>query len=61
MKRLLLCITVISAVGLSTGCATLTPVQRAEYRVMQEQGVAIQEKKPKLAAVLGVLPGGGAF
>lgn len=61
MTRLLVCVVLVSTVALSTGCAALTPVQRAEYRAMQEQGVAVQDKKPKLAAALGVLPGGGSF
>ena len=61
MKKLLMGSMLILATGLSTGCTNLNSFQRAEYQSMQAAGLAVQEKKPKVAAALGILPGGGSF
>lgn len=61
MKKLLWCTALFVCAGFSTGCSGLNSLQRSEYHAMQAQGMAVQEKDPKLAAVLGLLPGGGSF
>ena len=61
MKRPLLGVILSLATGSFTGCSSLPPAQRVEYAVMQQNGVLIEEKKPKVAAALGLLPGCGSF
>jgi hypothetical protein len=46
---------------LASGCASLNSTQRSELQAMRRAGVSVEEKKPILAATLGVLPGGGSF
>lgn len=50
-----------SSVGLSAGCSGLNTLQRAEYQVMKDKGMAVEEKNPNVAAALGLLPGCGSF
>jgi len=40
---------------------TLNSQQKTEYALMEKDGVLIQEKDPTTGAVLGILPGFGAF
>ena len=47
--------------AVSTGCASLNSMQRSEYQQMKVSGVAVEEKNPKTAMALGLLPGGGSF
>jgi hypothetical protein len=54
-------ILVILALSLMIGCTTLTPQQSNEYNMMERDGVLIEEKNPTTGALLGMLPGGGAF
>ncbi|WP_277052634.1 hypothetical protein [Zestomonas thermotolerans] len=56
-------LTVLSlAILLTTGCATgLNSAQTTEYRSMEANGLAVQEKNPTTGALLGLLPGGGSF
>lgn len=61
MRNRLLGLILVAASAISTGCTSLNSFQRSEYAAMKAQGVAVEEKKPKVAAVLGVLPGGGSF
>ena len=61
MVRRLIALVLVAASAASTGCTSLNSFQRSEYAAMQAQGVAVEEKKPKVAAALGVLPGGGSF
>jgi hypothetical protein len=61
MKTRLFALVLAAAGAFSTGCTSLNSFQRSEYASMQAQGVAVEEKKPKVAAVLGILPGGGSF
>ena len=61
MKRPVLSLALSLAATLFTGCASLTPNQRAEYAVMKQNGVLIEEKNPRVAAALGLLPGCGSF
>jgi hypothetical protein len=61
MRTQVFALVVVAASAVSTGCTSLNSFQRSEYEAMKVQGVAIEEKKPKVAAVLGVLPGGGSF
>lgn len=61
MDRFRMALMILVASSLSTGCASLNSMQRSEYHSMKASGVAVEEKKPALGAVLGVLPGGGAF
>jgi len=46
---------------LAAGCTPLTGEQKAEYDLMQQEEVLVEEKNPVSGAVLGVLPGFGAF
>ncbi|MGB5536716.1 MAG: hypothetical protein WBN08_12540, partial [Thiogranum sp.] len=39
----------------------LNSQQKTEYALMEKDGVLIQEKDPTTGAVLGILPGFGAF
>jgi hypothetical protein len=44
------------------GCAgSLNSIQKSELSAYQEKGMMVEEKKPGLAAALGILPGGGSF
>ncbi|MBQ19094.1 MAG: hypothetical protein CMJ65_18455 [Planctomycetaceae bacterium] len=44
------------------GCVTpLSSVQKSEYGALAARGMIVEEKDPKLAAALGILPGGGSF
>ena len=61
MVRRLIALILVAASAAITGCTSLNSFQRSEYAAMQAQGVAVEEKKPKVAAALGVLPGGGSF
>lgn len=61
MRTRLFALVLVAASAVSTGCTSLNSFQRSEYAAMQAQGVAVEEKKPKVAAVLGILPGGGSF
>jgi hypothetical protein len=61
MRTRFLALALVGASAVSTGCSSLNSFQRTEYAAMQAQGVAVEEKKPKVAAVLGILPGGGSF
>ena len=45
----------------SIGCTTLTTQQKAQYDLMKQHDVLIQEKDPTTGAWLGLLPGVGAF
>ena len=54
-------ILVTLALSLMIGCTTLTPQQSTEYDRMKTNGVLIAEKDPVFGALLGILPGGGAF
>lgn len=54
-------ILVLLALSLMIGCTTLTPAQKTEYDMMEKNGVLVKEKDPATGAVLGILPGGGAF
>jgi hypothetical protein len=56
-----LALALVAGSAFSTGCTSLNSFQRSEYAAMQTQGLAVEEKKPKLAAALGFLPGGGSF
>jgi len=50
------------AMLLTTGCASgLNSAQTNEYRSIEANGLAVQEKNPTTGAVLGLLPGGGSF
>ncbi len=60
-KQLLIALAAVAASALSTGCTGLNSFQRAEYAQMQAQGLAVEEKNPKVATALGILPGGGSF
>ncbi len=52
----------IALACLVTGCVTpLNSRQKSEYESLAARGLLVEEKDPKLAAVLGVLPGGGSF
>lgn len=48
-------------ITISYGCTTLTPAEKTEYNLMQNERVLIQEKNPATGGWLGLLPGGGAF
>lgn len=61
MKNLPVCLVLLAATTISTGCASLNSVQRAEYQSMKASGMVVEEKKPELGLVLGLLPGGGSF
>ncbi len=52
---------IILLLSVAFGCTTLTTQQKTEYAIMEKEGVLIQEKNPTTGAVLGVLPGFGAF
>ncbi|WP_421683056.1 hypothetical protein HKW98_00400 [Stutzerimonas urumqiensis] len=57
--RLLL---VMGMVAACSGCATgLNSFQKSELRSYEARGLAVEEKNPGMAAVLGLLPGGGSF
>ena len=44
------------------GCVTpLNSRQKSEYESLSARGLLVEEKNPKLAAALGILPGGGSF
>lgn len=46
----------------SIGCAgSLNSIQKGELQSFQAKGMLVEEKKPGLAAGLGILPGGGSF
>ena len=52
----------ITLACLVAGCVTpLNSRQKSEYESLAARGLLVEEKDPKLAAVLGVLPGGGSF
>ena len=52
----------IALACLVAGCVTpLNSRQKSEYESLAARGLLVEEKDPKLAAVLGVLPGGGSF
>jgi hypothetical protein len=51
----------VAAITLGSGCATLTPAQKAQFDAMKADGMAVQEKPPAVGAALGVLPGCGSF
>lgn len=61
MRKLGACLVLLAVTTVSSGCASLNSVQRAEYQSMKATGVAIEEKQPVLGAALGILPGGGSF
>jgi len=47
---------------LVVGCVTpLNSRQKMDYQSLAARGLLIEEKDPKLAAALGILPGGGSF
>jgi len=53
---------VMSIIVSLNGCATpLTSIQKREYKEYQARGIALEEKKPVLGALLGLLPGIGSF
>lgn len=52
---------IIFLLSVALGCTTLTPQQKTEYTMMEKDGVLVQEKNPTTGAVLGILPGFGAF
>lgn len=60
MKNIKLLFAVLSLTT-SIGCTTLTTQEKAEYSIMKENDVLIQEKNPTTGAWLGLLPGFGAF
>ena len=59
--KLLKLVPVILLLSTSIGCSTLTSQQKAEYDLMKENDVLIEEKDPTTGAWLGILPGVGAF
>ncbi len=61
MRNRLFIALLFSSVGLSAGCSGLNTLQRAEYQVMKDKGMAVEEKNPNVAAALGLLPGCGSF
>lgn len=52
---------VLVSISIAFGCTTLNSQQKTEYALMEKDGVLIQEKNPTTGAVLGILPGFGAF
>ena len=43
---------------ITSGCAGgLNSIQEREYKAFENEGVLIEEKKPMVGAVLGILPG----
>jgi len=49
-------------IALTTACATpLNSIRNREYATFERKNVLVEEKKPVLGAVLGILPGGGSF
>lgn len=52
---------IILLLSVAFGCTTLTTQQKTEYALMEKDGVLVQEKNPTTGAVLGILPGFGAF
>jgi len=52
---------VLVSIAIGFGCTTLNSQQKTEYALMEKDGVLIQEKNPTTGAVLGILPGFGAF
>ena len=52
----------IVALGMMfSGCTPLTSEQKAEYDLMKQENVLVEKKDPTTGAVLGILPGFGAF
>ena len=39
----------------------MSSVQKSEYGSLAARGLIVEDKDPKLAAALGILPGGGSF
>ncbi|MFJ4442700.1 hypothetical protein ACIPZ8_11460 [Pseudomonas sp. NPDC089422] len=55
-------LTAAALIALTTGCATgLNSVQESELAGYRARNLSVEEKKPGLAAGLGLLPGGGSF
>jgi hypothetical protein len=53
---------VFIAVSALTGCASgLNSIEKQEYRAFERDNVLVKEKDPTIAALLGILPGGGSF
>jgi len=52
---------VVSSIVLASGCTTLNQQQKADYDLMERDGVLVKEKNPATGAWLGILPGGGGF
>ena len=44
-----------------SGCSTLNSKQKVEYDQMKQDSALIEEKNPTAGAMLGILPGFGAF
>jgi hypothetical protein len=50
------------AITATVGCVqSLSKREKAEYQFFKESGVLVEEKNPKTAAALGLLPGFGSF
>ncbi|MDO7903336.1 hypothetical protein ACE1YR_13995 [Pseudomonas sp. K1(2024)] len=55
-------LTAAALIAMTTGCASgLNSAQEAELDGYRARNLAVEEKKPGLAAGLGLLPGGGSF
>lgn len=55
-------LTAAALIALTTGCATgLNSAQESELASYRARNLAVEEKRPGLAAGLGLLPGGGSF
>jgi len=52
---------ILLSVSMVIGCSPLTQQQKAEYDLMKNEHVLVEEKNPTTGAVLGILPGFGAF
>jgi hypothetical protein len=51
----------ILTISTLAGCTILTQQQNTEYSMMEKDNVLVKEKTPSTGALLGILPGGGAF
>jgi hypothetical protein len=60
MIRLRMLVAAVALAGLAA-CTTLNQQQKAEYDLMKQDGVLVEEKNPVTGAWLGILPGFGAF
>lgn len=61
MNRRSIPLLMVLACSLS-GCVTpLNSQQKSAYGSLAAKGMLVEEKDPKLAAALGILPGGGSF